>query len=676
MDKPLLQNIKQSPHQESEDTLVFTRRDKREKMGKNSTEKHRRKKMVEKRLRQEAMKEIRPIVLGSMAMIASTLANQAVPRLLGKLLDQKSPGAADATCSSGGISQATLKYLAVVVLGGGAASFLRTTTLSSAEDSIASSLRNQVFRSLLITRDLEWFQTENIRDENGSEDSSKEGEKDAKSKQKPEKIEEQHSDAKHNLIVASGMTPGAIGAILNEDVTKVAHTVTGNIANLIRSTCSCVFGTYNMLRLNPSLFGISFGIVPLIGTAAIVLRKFIKKIAAKQRETATLAAAFAEEKLTHIAMVKMSNRELDEVEQFSELQKEAMQLGRSVSLANGAFMGFIFAASSGALFMVFDAGGKAVAAGRMTAGDLTSFATYTFLLGLGTSGIFKALSEISQGMVSAERVYRLIGPDGASTEEGKLEVLPTNLDVASIDSISMNNVEFAYKSNLNTKILNGISINLERGKVVCIVGKNGSGKSTIASLLAALYRPQAGNIILSDGTNYNTLDRQQQKQLVQVVPQSPALFNTTIAENVKYSNPSASIEEVQKTMKLANCEFVSNLEGGLNYCAGPNGDKLSGGQRQRLSIARALLSDPCILVLDEATSALDSEGEGAVADAVEACRTKPGRALLLITHRLKTLQLSDEVIVLKDGSIVEKGSFKELSNNKESELCALMPDLI
>jgi len=591
-------------------------------------------------------------------------------------LDQKSPGAADVTCSSGGISQSTLKSLAVVVLGGGAASFLRTTSLSRAEDSIASSLKNQVFRSLLITRNLEWFQTENIREGKESNGLSKKKQQGEMKELKTQKIEEKPANGANSLIVASGMTPGAIGAILNEDVTKVAHTVTGNLANLIRSTCSCIFGTYNMLRLNPSLFGISFGIVPLIGTAAIVLRKFIKKIAAKQRETETLAAAFAEEKLTHIAMVKMSNRELDEVEQFSKLQEEAMGLGRSVSLANGAFMGFIFAASSGALFMVFNAGGKAVAAGRMTAGDLTSFATYTFLLGLGTSGIFKALSEISQGMVCAERVYRLIGPADESTEKRKLEAQTTNLDIASIDSISLNNVEFAYKSSLKTKILNGISLKLERGKVVCLVGKNGSGKSTIVSLLAALYKPQEGDIILSDGTNYNTLDRQQQKQLVQVVPQSPALFNTTIAENVRYSTPSASIEEVEKAIKLANCEFASKLEGGLNYCVGQNGDKLSGGQRQRLSIARALLSDPCILVLDEATSALDAEGEGAVADAVEACRRKPGRALLLITHRQKTLQLADQIIVLKDGIIAETGSFKELSNNKESELCALMPDLM
>jgi ABC-type multidrug transport system fused ATPase/permease subunit len=309
---------------------------------------------------------------------------------------------------------------------------------------------------------------------------------------------------------------------------------------------------------------------------------------------------------------------------------------------------------------------------------LTSFATYTFLLGLGTSGIFKALSEMTQGMVCADRVYRLIGtaPAEDSKVKDKLTALPGDVDVESIDFISLKNVEFAYKTNLEAKVLNGVSLQLKRGKVVCIVGKNGSGKTTIASLLAALYKPQAGAIILSDGTNYNDLDRQVQKKLVQVVPQNPALFNTSVLENVRYSNPSASKEDAMKAMSLANCDFVEELDGGINYLVGPNGSKLSGGQRQRLGIARALLSDPCVLVLDEPTSAMDFEGETAVKDAVEACRGSPGRGLLLITHRTKSLELADEVIVLKDGVVVEQGTFQELKDNKESELCELMPDLL
>jgi len=628
-------------------------------------------KKLEKRLRAEALIEIKPIALGSLAMIASSLSNQAVPRLLGKLLDQKSNGPTSGTCSTSGLSQSTLSSLALVVLGGGFASFVRTTMLNRAEDKITARLRTTAFTSLLVNRDLEWFHMETVNETTAVEVQDK-----GDSKQ----------ENKTTASISTGMTPAAVGEILNQDASLVSHSLTTNIANMIRSATTIGYSTYHMLRLNPGLFGLSFSVVPLIGSAAMVLRKFIKAVAARQRETATIAASFAEERLNHIAMVKMSNRELDEVEQYAALQDECVSLGRMVSLANGFFMGFIFIASSGALFMVFNAGGKAVAKGKMTAGDLTSFATYTFLLGLGTSGVFKAMSEMAQGMVSAARVYRLI--DGQNDTEQKVDIAESEkltkaselkVDAASIDSVSFDHVSFVYKAIPDKQVLKDVSFDLKRGNVVALVGKNGSGKTTIASLLAALYKPQSGSIVLSDGVDYSRLDRKLQKQLVQIVPQNPALFDTSILNNVKYSCPEATHEQVMEAMKTANCNFVSTLEGGVQYKVGPNGCKLSGGQRQRIGLARALLSDPACLVLDEPTASLDAEGQTAVTDAVLACRgndKSKGRALLLITHRAKTLEVADIVLVIKNGEIVESGTYQTVSTKKDSELISLMPDLL
>ena len=551
--------------------------------------------------------------------------------------------------------------------------------LNRAEDSIASRLRSQAFSALLTTKDIEWFQMENIRDtpKEGKETNGKEGgetkEKEGDETKGDETQGKEGDD--QETVAATGMTPGAIGSILNEDVSTVAKAITANIANLIRSSSSCLFGTYHMVQLNPMLFAMSFSVVPLIGTAAMVLRKIVTKVSAKQRETSTLAAAFAEERLMHIGMVKMSNREADEVEKYLKLQDDCVRLGRIVSTANGMFMGFIFAASSGALFMVFNAGGKAVASGRMTPGDLTSFATYSFLLGLGTSGIFKALSEMMQGMICAERVYRLIGDGDDPKTDVKSVSSQRELDPSSVDSVAFENVRFAYKANPTAQVLNGVSFTLQRGKVIALVGKNGSGKTTIASLLAALYKPQDGSIMLTGDIDYTSLERKVQKQVVQMVPQHPALFNTSILENVRYSKPDATEKEAVAAMEAANCSFVSELEDGVHYQVGLGGGKLSGGQRQRLGLARAMLSDPAVLVLDEPTSALDSEGESAVEDTVRACRGSPGRALLLITHRAKSLALADTIIVLENGEIVETGSFKQLSSKKGSKLCTLMPDL-
>ena len=595
----------------------------------------------------------------------------ALPKLLGRLLDEKSSPLNNMTCgvdqicsatnSSGGASKA----LAIVVIGGGFASFLRTTMLNRAQDNIAQRMRAKLFSAVLTDRDMEWFVS------GGGVKSVKDNSKDGNN---------QPDAAAESVSVTSASSPGAIGSILSEDVNRAAESVTTVFANILRSCSSCAFATYHMISLNPSLFGISVSIVPVVGAAAVVLNKFVKKATAKQRECAEQAASFAEERISHIMTVKLANREKDEVEKYVCLQEECVQLGRKVNSAKGVFMGFTFAATGSAFYMVFNAGGTAVANGRMTSGELTSFATYSFLLGLGTSGIFKALGESTQGLVSADRVYSLMdGPPDAKLGNESLELSRTS-DAESVESITLQNVSFSYKSSPKTAVLNDVSLKLERGKVIALVGKNGSGKTSLASVIAGLYAPQEGKITLQpSGLDFTALDRESQTSLIQVVPQHPALFDATIKSNVSYSNANASDEDIEKALTIANCnDFISKLDDGLNFRVGRNGMRLSGGQRQRLALARALVSKPCVLILDEPSSALDAEGEIAVTDAVHACRDGDnGRSmgLLLITHRASTLQIADLIIVLKDGEVVEQGSYDELSEDKESALCELMSEL-
>ena len=234
-------------------------------------------------------------------------------------------------------------------------------------------------------------------------------------------------------------------------------------------------------------------------------------------------------------------------------------------------------------------------------------------------------------------------------------------------------------------ILQDLSFSLSRGEVVALVGGNGSGKSTTASILAGMYSPQSGEVSLNttdtdtDTTakplNYNTdIERKDQVKLIQVVPQAPALFNMTILDNVRYSRPDASEEDVRAAMKSANCDFVSNLDasnGGLEYQVGRNGIRLSGGQRQRIGLARAFLANPVFLVLDEPSSAMDAEGEIALKNTMTACRSS-NRGLLVITHRAKTLELADRILVLKDGKLVEEGKLEELQKRRDGELVSLM----
>ena len=625
-------------------------------------------------LRDEASEEFWSLLVGCAAMMVSSVSNTLLPRFMGKLLDQK--GGTSDSCSANAQASyvsPTLSLL-LVVIGGGTASFLRTTMLNRAEESIATRLRGNVFEALMTTKDMEWFQTERIRsDASSTTETSSSSSSD----------DDDDDSSQKSSTASAGMTPGMIATILNDDVTDVAHSMTATTANLVRSSISAVFSTYNMLSLNPQLFITSLCTVPLIGAAAMSMRKFLKRLTAQRKDQAMRAASFAEERITQIAMVKMSNREADEVKSYQKMQEECKAIGRKESLANGAFMGFTFSATSSALFMVVHLGGRAVAAKRMTSGQLTSFATYSFLLGLASSGIVKSLSEAFRSMVGAKRVFDLIKTEEVDIEQSEHPEIEENLKVAAVESVSLRNLSFGYKARPDTQVLRNVSMELKRGSVVALVGKNGSGKTTIASLLAGLYKPQAGSItLLPDGANYKFLDRSVKRHLVQMVPQGAPLLNISILENVKYSNPDASQGEVQKAMTAANCDgFVSKLPGGVDFVVGMHGCKLSAGQRQRLALARALVSDPFLLILDEASSALDDEGENALADAVLACRGKKGteqngRALLLITHRPKSLEVADIVVVLREGQVVETGSLKDLKKNRTSALCSLMPDLL
>eukprot|EP00751_Fragilariopsis_kerguelensis_P051187 CAMPEP_0171040388 /NCGR_PEP_ID=MMETSP0736-20130129/44655_1 /TAXON_ID=186038 /ORGANISM="Fragilariopsis kerguelensis, Strain L26-C5" /LENGTH=309 /DNA_ID=CAMNT_0011487719 /DNA_START=1 /DNA_END=927 /DNA_ORIENTATION=+ len=309
----------------------------------------------------------------------------------------------------------------------------------------------------------------------------------------------------------------------------------------------------------------------------------------------------------------------------------------------------MFSLSSTAFCGILLVGRRAVKAQKMTSGQLTSFGTYSFMLALGTAGVVKAMGEYSKGMQCSTRLYNLIHADANGKNEQKysdeeIEDDRPPVDTDLVQKISIENVNFSYKANLSNMILKDFSLSLSRGEAVALVGANGSGKSTIASLLAGMYHPRSGEILLHHGA---------------AVPQAPALFDMTILDNIRYSRPNASEEEVTTAMNSANCTFVSTLVGCLDYQVGRGGIRLSGGQRQRVGLARAFLADPVFLVLDEPSSAMDAEGETALKDTMTACRSS-NRGLLVITHKAKNLEYYDRILVLKDGKIVQEGTLEDL----------------
>ena len=264
--------------------------------------------------------------------------------------------------------------------------------------------------------------------------------------------------------------------------------------------------------------------------------------------------------------------------------------------------------------------------------------------------IANAFTNIQKGLVSSERVFQLIDTPIKVNDHANAQ------DLINFKShISFEGVHFAYA---DRKVLNDISFHITKGSTVAMVGQSGGGKSTIADLLARFYDPAEGSISV-DGEDIKGITISSLRKKMGIVTQESILFNDTIRQNISFGKAEAPLEVIIAAAKVANAhEFIMGLEKGYDTIIGERGSKLSGGQKQRMSIARALLKNPEILILDEATSALDSESEKLVQDAI--LNLTKNRTTLVIAHRLSTIQNADLILVLKEGKIIQSGTHLEL----------------
>jgi ABC-type multidrug transport system fused ATPase/permease subunit len=445
------------------------------------------------------------------------------------------------------------------------------------------------------------------------------------------------------------------------------------------------------------------------------------------------------------------------------MEQQNSKYVRQYAIYNGLRMGFLFLSTSSTLLYVIYRGTVYIRSHQMTGGQLTTFSTYAFLFGLGTTGILKSYNEMNQvGRSSAQRYYQLmqlqqqqqqqpdiVHPPNGSAPEQPTAVIPLE-DMNAVTSIVVQNVSFSYDDANevtattadepdNHFVLRDISLIIPRGKVIALVGHNGAGKSTLVNLLAGLYTPTHGTIdvvVSNRGSNNhvttadnddknnndhtdpnqtvtttqynirNELDRTTQNKLLQVISQTTSLFDMSIYENVRYSCPAATVQDVENALDAANgTSMVQGKPAGIHSRIGRNGGLLSGGECQKIALARALVVDPMILVLDEPATSLDTEGTNALHEAILQQRqqqqprdpsihqdTDPAmsndnqhhsdfestsRGILIITHEAKTildLQV-DYIYVLQNGRIVEEGDVDALRSNAHSELCSLMPSL-
>ncbi|OPZ03952.1 MAG: Lipid A export ATP-binding/permease protein MsbA [candidate division BRC1 bacterium ADurb.BinA364] len=377
----------------------------------------------------------------------------------------------------------------------------------------------------------------------------------------------------------------------------------------------------------------------------------------KQQRKADELASSTDESLRNFRIVKIFGAEDFEVRKFRDLNNRLFKLFMARRLARFASSPIMEVIGSVAVAVVLVVGGYLVIGTEDSAPMLDPASFLIYLVAL--SRFYTPMRKLSRlninwqtARVSAYRILEMLSIEPTVREAAN----PKPVEGLK-EAIEFRNVSFTYGEK---RILNNVSLRLERGRTVALVGQSGAGKTTLANLLPRLFDPVEGRILL-DGTDLRELDLKGLRKLFGVVTQETVLFNDTVAANIAYAAPAVDEQRLIAAAKAAYAhDFILELDGGLGYktIIGQAGQQLSGGQRQRLAIARALYFDPEILIFDEATSSLDVESERFVQRAID--NLLANRTALLIAHRLTTIRHADTILVMRDGEIVERGSHEEL----------------
>ena len=437
----------------------------------------------------------------------------------------------------------------------------------------------------------------------------------------------------------------------SNDITELENSVIGALEGLIKEPLNILGILIFLFIISVKLTLFVFILLPLAGLIVGRIGRSLKKHTNKAQSKWGEILSQMEETLTGLRIIKAFNAEGRVKKQFFALVDDIFHIKNKI--LNRRDLASPVSETLGVIILcgVLWFGGKLVLNGEILSGS--SFIAYVALF----SQIINPSKALSQAAYNVTR--------GNATLDRLNEILEAPLTVEEIanpiaivsfkESIEFENVQFLYQ---DTTILKNINLSIKKGKSVALVGSSGAGKSTLADLVPRFHDVSAGNLLI-DGKNIKAYSLNSLRNLISIVTQEPILFNDTIAANIALGKPEATEEEIIAAAKIANAyDFIIKKEGGFQSIIGDRGSKLSGGERQRLTIARAVLKNPPILILDEATSALDTESEKLVQDAIN--NMMQNRTSIVIAHRLSTIRHADEIIVMQKGKIVERGNHETL----------------
>jgi ATP-binding cassette, subfamily B, bacterial MsbA len=444
---------------------------------------------------------------------------------------------------------------------------------------------------------------------------------------------------------------GDVMARMLGDVNEVQNSFFAILELIVKEPMTILFTIGVMLYISTKLTLFVFVFIPLSGFIISKIGKSLKAKSEKLQFEGGYLISIVEESLSGLKIVKSYNAESKFKEKFNDSVNRMKQFSDSIGMKNNLasplseFMGIIIIA------VLLWYGGSLVLVEKVLEGsDFIAYMGLAYNILTPAKSISKASYSVKTGMAAAQRVFEVLEVENEITD-AKNATEKTTFE----SKIELANINFRYE---NENVLKDFSLEIKKGETVALVGQSGSGKSTIANLLTRFYDVNEGKITI-DGTDIKNMKLHSLREMIGLVTQDSILFNDTIKANIALGKNGATEEEIIEALKIANAyEFVQDLPNGIHTNIGDSGNKLSGGQKQRLSIARAVLKNPPIMILDEATSALDTESEKFVQMALE--NMMQNRTSIVIAHRLSTIQKADKIVVMQKGKIVEQGTHDEL----------------
>lgn len=460
---------------------------------------------------------------------------------------------------------------------------------------------------------------------------------------------------------------GDVLARLTTDTAIVQTVMTSTISMAARNVILLFGGLVMVVLSSPKMSLVVLVVVPMVVVPLIFLGRRLRRASRLSQDRLADVAVQAEETVTAIRTVQAFSRQDLMRERFDAAVASSLDAALARVRLRGWMSGIIIFLVFSGISAILWIGGQDLLAGRISAGDLSSFVFYAFLVAASTGFLSELAGELQRAAGAAERIAQALQASACLPLPAQPVPLSRDHEIA----CEFTEVDFAYPAGTSRPAVSAVDLTVRRGERVALVGPSGAGKSTLFHLLLRFYDPGAGQVRLC-GQDLRTLDLADIRNFIGLVPQDPALFSTSIRDNIAFGRPDAGDDEIVAAARQAEAhDFIMELDNGYDTPVGEKGVRLSGGQRQRIAIARAILRDPGLLLLDEATSALDARSEAAVQAALEALMKD--RTSVVIAHRLATVIRADRIFLLDGGKIVATGTHEQLIT--ESPLYRHLADL-